>query len=85
MNYQSCLKMEHAQVSAESRLLALLAQQPDFLSWIDYAAAAQLRRACRAAREAVARFPWDLGQNISRIAGARDPRKLPKGPYGDHA
>ena len=68
-----------------SRLLALLAQQPDFLSWIDYAIAAQLRRSCRAARAAVARFPWDLDQNISRIAGARDPSKLPKGPYGNHA
>lgn len=68
-----------------SRLLALLAQQPDFLSWIDYAVAAQLRRACRAARAAVARFPWALDQNISRIAGARDPSKRPKGPYGDHA
>jgi hypothetical protein len=67
------------------RLLVLLEQQPDFLAWADYAVAAQLRRTCRAARAAVARFPWDLDQNISRIAGARDPSRRPKAPYGNFA
>lgn len=70
---------------ADCRLVALLEQQPDFLAWADYAIAAQLRRTCRAARAAVARYPWDLDQNISRIAGARDPSRRPKAPYGNFA
>ena len=65
--------------------LIVMLERTDFLSWFDYPMMAQVRRVCRAARDAVSQFRWDLGQNISRISGARDQNRRPKAPYGGHA